>query len=290
MSFKFDSQYVFLTYPHSSFNHDELHRFINSLCTTEWLRICTEQHADSDTHIHAVGKFTKRFQSRRPDIFNFNDRHPNIQTVRNVTKALAYVSKDGEFSDYGAIPTGGIKRTLDEALSLADDPDESKYLRACLEARIPFQYAKRMRELKFISNDNTIDSLYQACLEWERADLQQQTLPENCCAVLVGPTGCGKTSWAKRVAPKPALWVSHMDVLRQFRPGYHMSIIFDDMCFHHMPVQAQIHLTDWTCSRTIHCRYNSATIPANTVKIFTCNEYPFSDHPAIERRIKLIQL
>lgn len=107
---------------------------------------------------------------------------------------------------------------------------------------------------------------------------------------MVGPTGCGKTSWAKRVAPKPALWVRHIDVLREFREGYHQSIIFDDMSFKHMPQQAQVHLTDWHNKSHIHCRYGHATVPAKTVKIFTCNEYPFIQDPAVKRRVHLIDL
>lgn len=290
MPFKFDSCYAFLTYPHSSFDHAAYHEFINSVCTTEWLRCSTEQHADGDPHVHVVCKFSRRFQSRNERVFDYGGRHPNIQRVHSVPRAIAYVAKDGQFTDFGAVPTGGPKRTAEEALGLAADPDEGKYLRACLEARIPYQYAKRIRELEFADHSGTIDNLYQALLEWECAQLQQQTLPENCCAVVVGPSGCGKSSWAKRVAPKPALWVSHLDTLRSYRPGYHKSIIFDDMCFSHMPLQAQIHLTDWIDQRQIHCRYGTATIPAKTTKIFTCNEFPFSPHPAVMRRIQLITI
>lgn len=289
-SFKFDSLYAFLTYPQSSFTHDELHEFLNSVRTVEWARVCTELHEDGHPHLHVVCKFVSRLQSRNARVFDFRERHPNIQSVRSVSKSLAYVAKDGQFTDYGSVPTGGPKRSHQEALDLASDPDESKYLRACLEARVPFQYAKRFRELAFTDTSGTIDALYEALLQWECPQLQQQTLPENTSAVVVGPSGCGKSSWAKRVAPKPALWVSHIDTLRGYRAGYHKSIIFDDMCFAHMPLQAQIHLVDWIDQRQIHCRYGTATIPAKTVKIFTCNEYPFTRHPAIERRTKLILL
>lgn len=194
MAFKFDSLYAFLTYPHSHFEFDEIHGFINSVCSTEWLRVAKEIHSDGNPHMHVVCKFSRRFQSRNARVFDFNDRHPNIQSVRSVSKSLAYVAKDGEFRDYGTIPTGGPKRTHQEALDLASDPDEAKYLRACLEARVPFQYAKRFRELAFTDTSGTIDNLYQALLEWECDVLQQQTLPENSCAVVVGPSGCGKSS------------------------------------------------------------------------------------------------
>lgn len=38
---------------------------------------------------------------------------------------------------------------------------------------------------------------------------------------VVGPAGCGKTTWAKASAPKPALFVSHIDQLKLFKPNYH---------------------------------------------------------------------
>lgn len=289
MPFKFDSVYVFLTYPHSSFDHTEFHGFLNQLCATNWCRVASENHADGDPHVHVVAQFVRRFQSRNERVFDYQGRHPNIQQVRSVPRAIAYVAKDGEFTDFGAVPSGSAKRSHAEALSLAGQADESEYLRACLEAKIPFQYAKRFRELEF-SDKTCVITEYTSEPEWECAQLREQALPENKCAVLVGPTGCGKSTWAKRVAPKPALWVSHLDVLRMFKPGFHKSIIFDDMSFHHMPVQAQIHLTDWVDSRQIHCRYGYASIPAGTVKIFTCNEYPFSEHEAVARRVSYIQL
>lgn len=288
MPFRFDSCYVFLTYPHSNLDHNTVHSHINELCPVEWLRVCTERHDDGDEHNHVIAKFSRRFQTRNERAFDILNRHPKIEPVKSVPKAVAYVAKDGQFTDFGSVPAGNTKRSTEQALALAGDPDEGSYLRACLEARIPYQYAKRIRELQFTDTSSTIDELYTSLLEWECETLRSQTLPENSCAVLVGPSGCGKSSWAKRVVPKPALFVSHIDTLRLFRANYHKAIIFDDMCFTHLPLQAQIHLVDWIDSRQIHCRYGTATIPAKTIKVFTCNDWPFMDHPAINRRITKI--
>lgn len=291
MPFRFDGQFVFLTYPHSDLAADVVHSRLSAVGPLAWLRVCKESHADGSPHCHALAKFSRRVQSRNERVFDIDGRHPHIERPRDTRRALAYVAKDGEFTDFGEVPTESPKRTRDEALALADGPDEAAYLLACLDAKIPFQYAKRYREIKTAVNENVIDALYEACLAWECPQLQELSAPENKCAVLVGPTGCGKTAWACRMAPKPALWVTHIDVLRQFNPRHHRSIIFDDMSFKHMPEQAQIHLTDWDRARQIHCRYGHATIPANTPKFFTCNEYPFSDDSApVRRRIVLIDL
>lgn len=103
--------------------------------------------------------------------------------------------------------------------------------------------------------------------------------------IIIGPPGCGKTNWAKKNAPKPALFVSHLDRLAEFDANYHKSIIFDDMDFQHMPRQAQIHIVDIDNPRDIHIRYKVANIPAKTIKIFTANTYPFISDPAITRRV-----
>lgn len=105
------------------------------------------------------------------------------------------------------------------------------------------------------------------------------------CLVLRGPTGCGKTTWAKRNMPIPILFVSHIDTLKKFRTGFHKSIIFDDIDVKHYPRTGQIHLVDFENPRDIHCRHSTAHIPAGIYKCFTCNEWPLIEDEAINRRI-----
>lgn len=85
-----------------------------------------------------------------------------------------------------------------------------------------------------------------------------------------GEAGIGKTQYALAKLPD-ALVVSHIDDLKDFDPSIHHGIIFDDMDFCHLPVTSQIHLLDWDMPRSIHVRYGVATIPAQTVKVFTTN-------------------
>jgi len=107
--------------------------------------------------------------------------------------------------------------------------------------------------------------------------------------VLVGPSGIGKTTWAKKNAPKPCLFVSHLDDLKSFRADMHKSIMFDDVSVTHMPITSQIHLCDMENVRSIHVRYGTVTIPAGVPKIFTCNSSPIAlEHPAIARRCQFI--
>lgn len=104
------------------------------------------------------------------------------------------------------------------------------------------------------------------------------------CNVIIGPPNCGKTQWVLSHFNKPLL-VTHIDTLLDYDADYHDAIVFDDMDFKHYHRTAQIHITDWNNSRQIHCRYRTAKIPKHTVKVFVCNEYPFTEDPAIRRRV-----
>lgn len=123
------------------------------------------------------------------------------------------------------------------------------------------------------------------CCEWIRlpyCDWVEDPISH----VILGDAGCGKTQFALAHFEN-ALMVSHMDDLLNFNED-NDGIVFDDMDFKHMPRTAQIHILDWDNTRSIHCRYRTATIPKHTKKIFTCNEYPFVFDAAIKRRRKLM--
>jgi len=285
MTFKFDSQSCFLTYPQSGLTWQQIADHLKSLADILWARICQESHADGNPHQHVVCKWTKRVQSRNPRVFDINGQHPNVQPIRSIKHAVAYVSKDGEFHDIGEVPCGDSNI---DWMAAAATMSEGEYFQLANSKRLSFMYAQKFWQLgNKQSCEIPVD--YEADLARETEQLNLQALPSG-SVVIIGPTGVGKTSWAKRVCPKPALWVRHIDVLRSFREGYHKSIIFDDMSFAHMPREAQIHIVDQSDAAHIHCRYGHAMIPANTPKIFTANNYPFLDDPAINRRINFIRL
>lgn len=286
-AFKFDSASCFLTYPQSTLSHDEIVQHLRTLADIIWARVCTESHATEGTHQHVVCKFAKRVQSRNQRVFDVNGRHPNIQRVRSIKHALEYVSKDGEFTDYGTVPAGCGEDF--DWMAHASTCTEAEFYELALKKRLPFMYAKKFWELGH-KQTNEIGESYEPDLTRECIELNLHIPAESQATVVVGPSGCGKSSWAKRVCKKPSLWVRHMDMLRAFRPGYHQSIIFDDMAFAHIPREAQIHLVDFHDEAHIHCRYGVAIIPSETQKIFTANYYPFTEDPAIDRRVYKINL
>jgi len=288
-TFKFDSTSFFLTYPQSGdLEWSEIVQHLQSLKDLDWLRVCKEQHQDGTPHHHAVGKFKARFQSRNARCFDVKGKHPNIQPIRSIAKALQYVSKDGEFHDVGDVPAGPGEDV--DWMELARNNSEADFYKHALQKRLPFMYAKKFWDLGSRTQTAEIGVDYEPDLTRESIELLVHVPSESQSTVVIGPTGCGKSSWAKRVALKPALWVRHMDVLRSFRPGYHKSIIFDDMSFMHLHREAQIHIADQSDESHINCRYAIAIIPPNTQKIFTANSHPFTNDPAIIRRLFEINL
>lgn len=277
MAFRLQGRNIFLTYPQCSEDPADLLDWLLIKCPNAIkIRTCQEKHQDGNPHLHAIIKSSKKIDIKNANYFDYVGKHPSIEKVKDFRKAWNYIGKEGTDCIFE-------EENNDETDELdADDySNEKEWINACIKQRMGYGYCKRLWEL---ATKDQGTSIYETGDGIIREDLGAITR-QDYCTVLLGPTGIGKTTWAKRECTKPALMISHIDDLRKFDKTFHKSIIFDDMTFKHMPLQAQIHITDVNDERSIHCRYGTATIPANTVKIFTCNENPFIEHETIERRI-----
>lgn len=281
--FRLDAQHIFLTYPHSDLNHNELIQFINSITPCHWIRVCTEPHADGSPHNHVVFKTKKkRFTTRRHDLFDFKGRHPKVEGVKFLQRAINYCAKTGAYTDFGEVGSrSGQSNTDWEDIVQASKGPEVDWLQCVHENKISMHVAKRLRQLHESSNndlDEYDDSAYSPIL---------QTLPNHFQSMLVvGRPGLGKTTWAKAIVPRPCLLVKHLDQLRFFRPGYHKCIFFDDCDFKHLPRSTQLQICDYNEQTQIHVRYGVACIPAKTPRLFCCNHgnEPFIHDEAIQNR------
>ncbi len=196
-----------------------------------------------------------------------------------------YCMKDGAGKEAGIMSKQGKRSDLLLIQALIEDGATEKeiattYFSTWVRNRNSF---RAYRDLIRGTHLNVMHSITTFPPEWPRVLNEKVT-------ILWGSSGIGKTSYAKALLPK-ALMVSHMDDLRHFKPGEHDGIIFDDMDFKHLPRTSQIHLVDTDDTRSIHCRYDVASIPAGTKKIFTTNEHEgniflLSDS-AIRRRVKV---
>lgn len=255
--------------------------------------IAFEKHADGNPHVHIGIKCDTQFRSKDPRIFDLDDVHPCIEPAKSFPKWRAYCQKDENYYEYGAISdftTKVVRITPQELITLAKSMNKAEFLAYCSVHK--YMYAPQVWEeahpdlastlLDITPVEGTYDPKFDRLVTnmiWE----QDKAL------LLVGKSGIGKTTWAKRTIKKPCLMVSHLDDLRKFNPDFHNAILFDDVSIKHLPDTAQIHMVDYHNPRSIHCRYATARIPSGIQKIFTCNTVPVNwDMEAIQRRCQLV--
>jgi len=276
--------------------HEEAFQLLQAYSDVSYARIAKENHKDGGTHWHAAVEFARPIDGRLDRQLDFYGKHPNVNAKnRNGpwVAAVTYCAKDGDYRDFGestAATSFGLLSSAKSASSFAE------YLEQCQLNRVPYGYCQAAWNLLQTAS-STLDSGEGCAGEVTSPELRDRVWgPQDKTLILVGPSGIGKTVWAKRNLPRPTLFVSHIDDLKGFQPGIHRSILFDDMCFigdqlgkGKWPVQSQIHLVDFDNFRSIHCRHVTARIPAGIFKAFTCNEIPLEvDHPAIARRVEVV--
>jgi len=298
--FQIKSKNLFLTYPKCSVPLSGLLARLRELCpSANYYCVSSEKHESGELHRHAYLQFKSDFRTRDKRYFDVDSYHPNIQGARNTEATLAYVKKDNDFIEHG-LWTPPIKKVSKESVSTecvrsnALEMSFPDFLIWCSVNKV--MYAKdiwtsiRHVDVNTITSDEGLSRIMDPRFKRLLMNMQDTFANDFRPIVMVGASGIGKTNIAKIWAPKPCLFVSHIDTLKEFKAGYHKSIIFDDVSFTHTPITNQIAICDSDNARAIHCRHRVAHIPANVMKYFTCNEMPLDiEHPAIARRIILIR-
>jgi len=260
-----------------------------------------EIHEYGGRHIHAVLEFKTKLNSRDVGLFDINDGnevfHPNIKPIArgqvHWQRAVDYSRKEDPEPLSNVVERLSYGEIFDQATS-SDD-----FMRL-VKLHHPRDYA--------LSNARLLEM---ARREWPEQTVNTLTSSDNVTwitlpsvlmnfeplpmrsIVVIGPAGCGKTSWAKYIAPKPCLFVRHLDSLTMLN-STHQSIIFDDLTFDHLPSSTQKFLVDMENLAEIHIRYRVARIPPGVLRIVTANNDPFTQdyvhRPAIDRRCTFIRI
>jgi len=287
--FQINSSKLCLTYPQCPIDKNTFLSWAKEQWHPVFICVAEETHKDGSSHIHIALSVEQPIRTRDPRHFDFESYHCNVQSARRFRDWVKYVKKEGNYVEEGTLEvTKWSDITPDELLEKAKTTSLEDFLAYCSCNKM--MYAQKIWETVHVDNSITIDENTDipGTIETKVEQLLEAVeLHNNLSILLIGPAGIGKTTWAKRTIPKPCLFVSHMDDLKKFRIGFHVSIIFDDVSILHMPIQAQIHIVDTENPRSIHCRYGCARIPAGIIKMFTCNSVPVNlEHNAISRRTK----
>jgi hypothetical protein len=301
-SFRIQGKYFFLTYSQFSGDPNDLLLHLLDLKPghPQHIRVARERHNDGHFHLHAGIRYSHRIDIRSQFHFDWNSGHPNIQKCSTWGAVLRYLTKDGEYYDFlddnvEEDDNSGRHVPIDYADRVYDFTTYGEWLNFAVANNLSFGYAHAFwtdsrRDTTATILEPEDPNTYLQYIGPQLLDYDW--IDDDTSYIVRGPSGIGKTNWCKHWAPKPALFISHVDALRQFVPGYHVSIIFDDVSFHHLPAQSQIHLADCYDTRQIHMRHRVTQIPARTKKFFSINPpyQVFIDMPAIERRVTLIDI
>lgn len=287
--YRLQGKHLSLTYPRCDVSLEDLLTFLrNKQSGSRMVRsviVSSETHEDGGLHRHAYVQYDGRVNLSNPRFFDFGEFHPNIQSCRNVEAWKNYVRKDGTFLEWES----DIEEV--DLVTIASRMSRREFLMYAVAHKIP-SYA--YHDAIALSNDESSlitfyddpNDNFAYVFDKDMADYHFMTDKTN---ILVGPTGCGKTLKCLREMKKPLLMVSHIDQLKHLGL-HHKSVLFDDMNFSHLPLQAQIHLCDRQYGRAIHRRYGTTVIPADTQITITCNETPLMYHPAIARRCNTLEI
>ncbi|AXH73085.1 MAG: Rep catalytic domain protein [Circoviridae sp.] len=281
---KFRIQYttVGLTYSRCPLEKSALRDFLLSLPhEVSDYYIVQETHKEANDclyHLHAWIEFTNKPNIRNCNFFDCQGFHPNIgkkkrNWIWNYLKKQDTEPLTNIEDGYVALAKAGL---VDRALDCFSNQHPKDFI---------INYERIVKNVHTLGKRKRQDHIYPLTgdiIDW---DMNQQSL------LVIGPTGCGKTEWAKSFVThhleKTYLRITHIDGLKKYN-GEDF-IIYDDLSFKHLPRETNIHLAEVRNARDIHCRHAVAPIPPGICNIFLANEYPFlaDHHSAIDRRLFL---
>lgn len=118
--FRWQSRATGLTYPQCGVDKEVLRDWLMTKLGgfgVAYLVVAHEKHQDGGDHLHAGFVLEKKPNVRQSNFFDYEGFHPNIQALRDKAKWMAYCKKDGDFVEWGEMPSA--KRTRDEICTKA---------------------------------------------------------------------------------------------------------------------------------------------------------------------------
>lgn len=283
--FRIHARQFFLTWPKCTLSKEEALAIMLEIIPVEQYVITRELHKDGTPHLHAYIKCSKVVDIRNPHRLDLKEFHGHYQTCRNTSAVIKYCTKEENYITN--IPTfqpiaAAIRviqaENFDNGLEIVKtSPELAKdYLKDTLKYETSIS---RLYAIKTYQNLKYRFKTMQSILKWKK---------HKHALLFMGPTGLGKTEYAKSLFDNP-LFIRDINGLKELRRD-HDGIIFDDMFFADWPREKQIHLLDLTNDSQINVKYSTVTIPRLMPRVFTCNRPIFTADSAIQRRIRLIKI
>lgn len=276
------SRAFFLTYSQTRLHKADVFEFLKGTGRIKRLITVEETHQDGGRHVHALVHYEHQ-KDCLTKYFDLAGEHPNInaQTGQSPDALDKFVfnhwnyclKEDTTPLVEGDPPMENRKRKREEvcrsALSLAREKgvsDAMKFLEENCAFELLTKYDTVFRA--FTTERNKAMRVPRPARPSEQFTNTPIILDNWQCLFVNGPTGCGKTAWARSLLPEATV-ISHRDQLRDC--DFTKGVIFDDFEVKHWPPTAVIHLLDSEEPRGIDIKHSHVLIPPGTRKIFTHN-------------------
>lgn len=278
---------MFITYSQSALSRDQVTSWFANQARMRRLIVGMEHHQDGNTHWHVCIEYDHEKDIRNEKFFDINGEHPNIKWFVRLGATSTYEQWLANHWTYckkedptpfivgeEPIPTkANRKHKRDDVFSEAMDfartegvSQAMEHLRQNAPYDLVTKYDQIMRTMIAIRNSHM--HTQEPARALDEFPLAPDIVDSWRCLYLNGPTGLGKTAWARSLLPEATV-VRHRDQLRDC--DFSKGVIFDDFDVKHWPPTAVIHLLDWDEPSGIDVKHAHVVIPAKTRKIFTHN-------------------
>nr|AIY32732.1 replication-associated protein [Chickpea chlorotic dwarf virus] len=258
-NFRFQSKYVFLTYPKCSSQRDDLFEFLWEKLTPFlifFLGVATELHQDGTTHYHALVQLDKKPCIRDPSFFDFEGNHPNIQPARNSKQVLDYISKDGDIKTRGDFRDHKVSPRKSDArwrTIIQTATSKEEYL-DMIKEEFPHEWATKLQWLEYSANklfppqpEAYVSPFTESDLrchedlaQWRDTHLYQDERRPGAripSLYICGPTRTGKTTWARSLG-RHNYWNGTIDFTTYDEHATYN--VIDDIPFKFVPLWKQL--------------------------------------------------